>query len=63
MGWDSEAHRGFPGKFESSNVSREIGRNHDGANEALRHVLAEVSSGSSAGFPTDSNDSANTIYI
>ena len=31
-GWNSQAHRGFPGKFESSNVSRdnvstEIGRN------------------------------------
>ena len=30
-GWNSQAHRGFPGKFESSNVSRgnvsrEIGR-------------------------------------
>ena len=25
-GWNSQANRGFPGKFESSNVSREIGR-------------------------------------
>ena len=33
-GWNSQAHRGFPGTFESSNlrrdnVSREIGRMHD----------------------------------
>ena len=41
-GWNSQVHRGFPGKFESSNVSRdnvsrEIGRTPDSDHNQLLH--------------------------
>ena len=45
-GWNSQAHRGVPGKFESSNVSREIERTQIqgrcGARQPLYRLVIQI---------------------
>ena len=43
--WNSHVQRGFPGKFESSNVSREIGRTHGRSVQTLDWNLGNLTGG------------------